>query len=417
MKSVPLPLFRQEALDYKRDTWLGEILIVRPTSFAWLAMFFLLLAIGSLAYLVFGEYTKKARVAGYLIPEQGLIKIFAQHAGTVTKLAAKEGQQVKKGDLLLVVSLEQKGAAGSAQVALAEQLQQRRQSLEDQKKKVDQIYSEQVRSATRRLDQLAKEQFQLEQNIAGQKERVGLAETVVARHQQLFDEKFISELALQEKRASLLDQQSRLSELSRTLLATERESVALRSELTNYPVKAQGDIASIDRSISEIAGTSIENEARREEFVLAPEDGMVTALQIDPGKQANLSQPVMSLIPVGSRLQADLYVPSRAVGFVRVGNAAKIQYQAFPYQKFGTHAGAVTKISRTALSPQELPFPAPAGDIYYVVTIQPERDHVVAYGKKEPLQTGMQVDADIWLDRRTLLEWIMEPLYSVSGRL
>ena len=54
---------------------------------------------------------------------------------------------------------------------------------------------------------------------------------------------------------------------------------------------------------------------------------------------------------------------------------------------------------------------------HYVVTITPELDHVMAYGKKEPLQTGMHVDADIWLDRRTLLEWIMEPLYSVSGRV
>jgi membrane fusion protein len=77
----------------------------------------------------------------------------------------------------------------------------------------------------------------------------------------------------------------------------------------------------------------------------------------------------------------------------------------------------VIKISRTAVSPQELPFPAPAGDVYYVVTILPELEYVLAYGKREPLQVGMQVNADIWLDRRTLLEWIMEPLYSVSGRL
>ena len=75
------------------------------------------------------------------------------------------------------------------------------------------------------------------------------------------------------------------------------------------------------------------------------------------------------------------------------------------------------KISRTAVAPQELPFPAPAGDVYNVVTILPDLGHVLAYGKKEPLQAGMQVDADIWLDRRTLLEWILEPLYSVSGRV
>ena len=201
------------------------------------------------------------------------------------------------------------------------------------------------------------------------------------------------------------------------VLHLERDTVALQSELNNNPFKARNDIAALDRSIAEIAGTSLETELRREELVLAPQDGMVTALQTDPGKQAIANQPLMSLIPAGTALQADLYIPSRAVGFVRVGNQAQIQYQAFPYQKFGSQPGVVTKISRTAVPSQELPFPAASAvETYYVVTVRPEREYVLAYGKQEPLQTGMQVDADIWLDRRTLLEWIMEPLYSVSGR-
>ena len=417
MEKRRIPLFRQEALDHKRDTWLGEILLARPTSFAFLTLFFIAIAIAALVYLFVGEYTKKARVSGYLVPDQGLIKIFALQTGTVTKLAAKEGQSVKKGDVLLVVSTERRGSQGSTQLEVAKQLALRQKSLQDEKSKIGQIYAEQINSASRRLDQLAKEQQQLESGIRGQSERVDLAETVVKRNTQLFEEKYVSELALQDKRADLLDQQNRLRELSRTKMANERESFALQSELNNYPVKAKNDIASLDRAISEITGSSIENEARREEFVLAPEDGMITAVQTDPGKQTSPNQPLMSLIPAGTRLLADLYVPSRSVGFVRVGNSARIQYQAFPYQKFGIHPGLVTKVSRTALSPQELPFPAPAGDIYYVVTITPELDHVLAYGKKEPLQTGMHVDADIWLDRRTLLEWIMEPLYSVSGRV
>ena len=104
------------------------------------------------------------------------------------------------------------------------------------------------------------------------------------------------------------------------------------------------------------------------------------------------------------------------MGFIRIGSIAQLQYQAFPYQKFGSHAGKVIRISRTAVAAPELPFPAPA-DVYYVVTILPEQNHVLAYGKKESLQAGMQVDADIWLDRRTLLEWVLEPLYSVAGRV
>src|SRR5436190_23416709 len=95
-----LNLFRQEALDYKRDTWLGDILISRPTSFAYLAWLFFIISLATLAYLIWGEYTKKARVTGYLVPDQGLIKIYVQQPGTITELRIKEGQGVKKGDVL-----------------------------------------------------------------------------------------------------------------------------------------------------------------------------------------------------------------------------------------------------------------------------------------------------------------------------
>ena len=108
-------LFRQEALDSKRDTWLGDILLSRPTTFAWLAALFFFAAVASLGYLVWGEYTKKARVSGYLVPDQGLIKLFAKQSGPVVTLNVKEGQQVKKGDVLLIISTERTNSQGGTQ--------------------------------------------------------------------------------------------------------------------------------------------------------------------------------------------------------------------------------------------------------------------------------------------------------------
>lgn len=412
------PLFRQEALDHKRDTWLGEILLVRPTAFGVLALLFVGVALSVLAYLVWGEYTKKARASGYLVPDQGLIKIYPQQSGAISAVRVTEGQSVRKGDVIAIVSTERTSVQGATQVEIAKQLALRQSSLEEEKAKTHQLFAGQIASARTRLSQLQQEAEQVSRAVEAQQQRVKLSERVVERNAQLFQEKFVSEAALQDKRADLLDQQNRLRELQRSKIAVERDSVALQSDLTHLPLRERSEIAALQRSISEIAATGVENEARRESYVLAPQDGLVTALQMDKGKQANPAQPLMSLIPTGTRLQADLYIPSRAVGFVRVGNTARLQYQAFPYQKFGSQPGQVVKVSRTAVPAQELPFPtASSTDVYYVVTILPAQDHILAYGKAEPLQAGMQVDADIWLDRRTLLEWILEPLYSVSGRV
>ena len=85
-----LALFRREALDHKRDTWLGDILLAQPVSFAFLAIFAVACALVTISFLVWGEYTKKARVSGYLVPDQGLIKVFSQQVGPVTALNVKE---------------------------------------------------------------------------------------------------------------------------------------------------------------------------------------------------------------------------------------------------------------------------------------------------------------------------------------
>jgi membrane fusion protein len=53
----------------------------------------------------------------------------------------------------------------------------------------------------------------------------------------------------------------------------------------------------------------------------------------------------------------------------------------------------------------------------YRVTVALAAQRVTAHGRALPLQPGMRVDADILLERRRLIEWVLEPLYSISGRL
>ncbi len=106
-------------------------------------------------------------------------------------------------------------------------------------------------------------------------------------------------------------------------------------------------------------------------------------------------------------------MPSRAIGSVHVGDAVRVRYQAFPSPRYGTFAGAITEISKTLLEPADLDGPITANEPVYRVTVALERQTVVIGGETWPLQAGMQLEADVPLVRRRLIEWVFEPVLSV----
>lgn len=101
-----------------------------------------------------------------------------------------------------------------------------------------------------------------------------------------------------------------------------------------------------------------------------------------------------------------------------------IRYQAYPYQKFGQYQGRVRSISRTSVPFAELasmagavPGLAKDGEQLYRLQISLDKQMVTAYGQPRPLQSGMLLDADVLQDTRRLYEWVLEPLYSLTGKL
>ena len=110
---------------------------------------------------------------------------------------------------------------------------------------------------------------------------------------------------------------------------------------------------------------------------------------------------------------------------MRAEQAVRLRYQAFPYQKFGAQSGRVLQVSRTPLAPAELAqlnLPAAlsqglASEPLYRITVSLDRQSVAAYGQEQALAAGMQLDADVLLERRRLIEWIFEPLLSLAQRV
>jgi membrane fusion protein len=127
---------------------------------------------------------------------------------------------------------------------------------------------------------------------------------------------------------------------------------------------------------------------------------------------------LVAIIPADATLEAQLFLPSRSIGFVHRGEEVLLRYLAFPHQKFGMHRATIIAISRNPMLPGELGFTPADGtrEPLYRAKAMLDAQAIAAYGRLEPLQAGMQFEADILLDRRRLIEWIFEPLLSLAGR-
>ncbi|MEJ7687572.1 MAG: HlyD family efflux transporter periplasmic adaptor subunit [Variovorax sp.] len=421
MKTYPASpgdLFRREVLSARQDAWLGEIVVSRPLSFAALSIGFAVLALGLIGYLIWGEYTRKIRASGYLVPNAGVIKVPATQTGIVSRLLVQEGQSVLAGETLAVLNFERSIGSGNALAEVEKQLQLRRVSLKQERVKLGELHEQQGKALSARHANLQSELVQVQAASLLQQDRIRLTDQMLANQRKLHAERFISDMALQQKEQERMSDLSSLETIRRSRTALLRDVGSVEADQAALPARHLNELAALDRNVSSIEQDRIENESRRELLLKAPQAGVVTAILTDVGKVATAGQPLMNLIPEGSELQADVYLPSRAAGFVRVGTRALLQFQAFPYQKFGSHEARVTKMSRVAVSGNELPYPpstAGSGELYYIASLALAKKTVSAYGKEELLQSGMGFDANLILETRTLLEWVFEPLFSVSG--
>src|SRR5262252_4408305 len=126
-------LFRQEALDFHREQLLGGIVLVRPLSVSLLTSAAVCIALTVVGFACWGEYTRKAHVTGYLAPNKGVIKVYAPQAGTLIEKHVTEGQSVKQGNILFVVSSERSSRdTPEAQATAMTQLRRRRESLQEE---------------------------------------------------------------------------------------------------------------------------------------------------------------------------------------------------------------------------------------------------------------------------------------------
>lgn len=413
-------LFRKEVLEARHYAGFGAVVARPPLSMAVWCAFACAVVAAVIALLCLGQYTKRTRVPGITVPAKGVLKLVAPQPGIVVERRVDEGAAVEAGDVLFVLSAERvlDGPGGGAQEAILEQMRRRAASLDEERVRRRRLADAQTQAAERRLAALRREAGQLRAELATQSAREASAAEQADRHGTLARQGFVSALAARQRRDELLEQTARRQQLERALLGVQREIAAAAAELAQLPLQSERQQEELARERSTLQQEIVGAAAARRTIVTAPAAGVVTAIVAERG-QAVGSQPLATLLPSGAGLEAHLFAPSRAVGFVRPGQKVRVRYAAYPYQKFGQHDGEVAQVARVALAPAELPpqLALPAhGEPLYRITVRLAASHVMAYGQPQPLAAGMQLEADVMQDRRRLIEWLFEPLIALARK-
>ena len=165
---------------------------------------------------------------------------------------------------------------------------------------------------------------------------------------------------------------------------------------------------------------------RRDATISAPKAGMVTFSRLVQGSTLQPDDIAMVIVTDPTQpLRAELRIPSRRRGFVREGQTVRLKFDAFPYARFGSYEARIDSISRTTVaapSPPGAPAaaagagnggtPPDAGDEYVAWVTLP--GHTFRYGSQRfDILPGMQASASVVVERRTIAEWVLEPLFKI----
>ncbi|HEX5683621.1 MAG TPA: HlyD family efflux transporter periplasmic adaptor subunit [Ideonella sp.] len=418
-------LFRVEAVDHQRQRFHGTVVLARPWSFAALTT---LLAVLVLALLLFAwnfGFTRKEMVSGMVVPDRGLIRVVAPLAGRVSEVRVTAGDAVRAGDVMFMIRRDRATAAGTDQASISGALANRLRRLESEVAQQGRLAEMRVQEAGARARGLEASIEQLTRERGLQAQRVQVLRDIAQRHADLAREGMMTRLAAQTKAAEALEEEAKLASIDRGRLDAQRELATVRAQMAQIPLLSQREQSESRRDMDEVQQLLDESELQREVSVRAAHDGAVAAVLVDAGQAVKDEGELATLVPHGATLEAELYLPSRAVGNLHEGQAVQLRFEAYPFEKYGLFPGRLRTVSLSPVSSTELaaglpPPPdaaGPARSLYrarVAVDLAALRSRT---GNALPLKPGMLLSASVALEHRSLVEWALAPLLGVGKTL
>lgn len=413
-------IFRLEAIEYQSASSLGTIFIARPLGLDVMCGVLFAFFVGFLVFVYTASYTSKETVKGLILPSKGVARITAPSPGTVTRLYVKEGQLVQKDELLGEILIDPSGKSTDvAQAGISQAIEERLALAKDEigRRKLTQDAAR--AGLSDKIAGIEQELATLDKEIAIQKENVELAKGGLRRFDELHQKGFISFEGTSNKRTQYQEAAARLESLTRERIRLLRDLTAARHDLAALPMRDATELSDAIRTELQEKQSLLESERKRVIKIWAPETGKVTGINFPEGQSVGMGKVLLSIVPVGSKYQAHLFVPSKSAAFIRRDALTYLRLDAFPYQRFGTLRSRVETVSMATILPDEmteLGMPAELSNgkaVYRVVAdIAAESDRIPL----ENIRPGMQFEADVTMDTQKIYKWLLSPIFGIQNK-
>ena len=408
-------LFTSESLAFHAEQNIGRPSLLRPVGFTYLTSLLCIIIVFGISYLASKSYTRKESVSGSLIKTVGSTRVFAEKTGIVSELKVEIGNTVTSGDVVAIVHSNLANQLAEGTTSKQEYDKQIQQQQETKRIRQKQHLNKLAHLAAQRQT-LEQQLTHLENQLISQSLVVSRTKTLIAKSEKLFKTGHLSRLewnrleeqvnqALQQQEELKAKKQARIGQIELSRL----EMNAAVSELSTQLLQLDIQISALTRNRNRLSRET-------KQVVLAPISGTIATIFRTEGAKVHTQRPILSIQPHNTDLEAELYLPGHTVGFIEPGQSVNLLYDAYPYQQFGSYPAVLRSISSHPVTANDTAAILPNQGAMYLARVVPRQSTVSAYGNVIELREGMSLKADVVLDKRSLLEWLFEPLLVHKGR-
>jgi membrane fusion protein len=413
--------FRQAAIDARARESFGTV--ERNRNLGWIIVgLFVAVLIAAALFVTSAHYARRESASGQLVPAEGSVRLAAPISGVVKRLPVREGQFVKQGQPVVVIAADRVLRGGQQVDESLRILQESRlAALQRQSRaRADQI-GEQIQELEQRRRGLLRDIGRCDDLAAILRKRLSLQRETYKAQRGLADVGMISTAALRQHEDAVLGIQLQVQQALRDKAAQQSQIEQIAHQLARLHAEAELASSETQTARDELRERQISSDAQSASTLIAPIAGFVTALTVHEGSTLSDGQAIAVIVPAADEhrevpLEAEIWAPSRAVGFVRPGTKVRLMYDAFPYQTFGTDAGTVIEVARSPLLPRDIPVPVEAREALFRIRVGLDRRSLRFAKDAGSLSPGMRLTADLILEERSLLDIFLEPVHAVARR-